>query len=226
MHPTIVAATLALLLAHSAPAADTTFAQLPEDGAWSKFYVTVSGPNNLNLTIEMTLSSVGKTQATGKDCRWIEMASVNAGSGERYNVFKMLIPEDALKEGPFGPSDAIRAWAAEMDNSAQAVSADGLAPVSFLFPDTLDDAQRLDEQETVDWQRGQLECAVLTGTSDSRLGTQDIEIEHRYLLAAEIPFGLGGFRSVIQFDNGTTINVDARLLDTGAGAVSALPNSQ
>lgn len=226
MHRFILSAITLLFLVQSAPAADETFNQLPEDGTWSKYYVTVTGPGGLNLNIEMTLSSVGKTQANGKDCRWIEMLSVNAADGTRHNVFKMLIPEEELKQGPFARSDVIRAWAAEMENSVQAASGDGLAPVSFLFPDNLDDPQLSDEKETIDWQRGKIACQVLTGTSDSRLGTQDINIDHRYLLAPDIPFGLGGFTSALHFGPDNTITVQARLLDTGTEAKSALPNSQ
>lgn len=206
--------------------AEESFDQLPEDGSWAKFYVTVRGPNNPDLNVEFTLSSVGKVQENGQDCRWIEMLSADAGTGARHNVFKLLIPEQALKQGPMGRSDALRAWAAEMENAVQAASGNGLAPVSFLFPDSLDDPQRPDEKETVDWQRGKLECPVLTGGSTTQLGTQDVKIEHRYLLAPEVPFGLGGFRSVLNFGPDNSITVEARLLDTGTGAVSALPNSQ
>lgn len=219
-------ATALLLLAHAAAAADNTFDQLAEDGSWAKFYVTVRGPNNLDLDVELTISSVGKGQANGKDSRWIEVLSNNAADGTRLNVFKMLVPEESLKAGPFGPSDAARAWAAEMENAVQAVSGDGLAPVSFLFPDNLDDPQRPDEKVTIDWQQGKLECPVLTGTSDSRFGTQNVKIRHRYLLAPEVPFGLGGFQSDVELAPDNVIKVEARLLDAGTGAMSTLPNSQ
>jgi hypothetical protein len=223
----ILAVAVLGVLPLTAAADDDGFDQLTEDGSWAKFYVTVRGTNNdVNLNVEFTLSSVGKVQENGKDCRWIEMLSNNADDGTRFNLFKLLIPEEALKQGPLGRADALRAWAAEMENAVQAASGDELAPVSFLFPDNLNDAQRPDEKETVDWQRGKLECAVLTGTSTTQLGTQDIKIEHRYLLAPEVPFGMGGFKSAVHFAPDTVFHIEARLLDAGTGAASALPNSQ
>jgi hypothetical protein len=206
-------------------AADEGFDQLPEDGSWAKFYVTAQFPNDTAINVELTMSSVGRLQANGKDCRWIELLSIVTDDGSRHSVYKLLIPEEALKQGPFGPSDAVRAWAAQMENSVQAAEGN-LLTVGFVFPDSLVDTQQPDEKESVDWQRGTLECQVLAGTSNSRLGTQDIKVEHRYLLAPDVPFGMGGFKSVVHFSADSVLTIEARLLDAGTGAVSSLPNSQ
>lgn len=207
--------------------ADESFNQLPEDGAWAKFYVTVTGNIDQTLRVELTISSVGNVQENAKDCRWIELLSNNADTKARMNVFKLLVPEDALKKGPFGPGDIVRSWMAQEEGTAiEAGNTDNLFPVGFLFPDSLDDAMRPEEKETVDWQQGKLECPVLTGASKSKLGDQDLTIDHRYLLSDQTPFGLGGFRNHLKLQQGTEIKIDAKLIDVGTGATSVLAGSQ
>jgi hypothetical protein len=208
--------------------AEESFNQLPEDGAWAKFYVTVSGNIDQTLRVELTISSVGRVQENGKDCRWIELLSNNSDTNARMNVFKLLVPEESLKKGPFGPGDIVRSWVAQEDGTTvEAGNSDNLIPVGFLFPDNLDDAKRPDEKETVDWQKGKLECSVLTGASKSKLGDQDLTINHRYLLSENTPFGLGGFRNQLKLhESGTEIVIDAKLIDVGTGGTSVLAGSQ
>jgi hypothetical protein len=210
-----------------ASGADNEFNQLPDDGAWAKFYVTVTGNIDQDLRVELTISSVGKVQENGKDCRWIELLSNNADTNARMNVFKLLVPEESLKKGPFGPGDIVRSWVSQEEGTTvEAGNSDNLFPVGFLFPDSLDDAKRPDEKETVDWQKGKLECPVLTGTSKSKLGDQDLTIDHRYFLSGQTPFGLGGFRNQLKLQQGTEIKIDAKLIDVGTGAMSVLAGSQ
>ena len=211
----------------AAAEAGGTFDQLPEDGAWTKHYVIVAA-EDVDLRLELTISSVGRSQHSGKDCRWVELLSKDADTGARINVVKLLLPEAELKQGPFGPSDAVKSWVAEEDDRLPDPGNDDSREfVAFLFPDTLDDARRPDESEAIEWQRGKLECSVLTGTSRTHLGGQLVEIEHRYLLNNEVPFGLGGFRHRLRFtDSGNELTVDARRLEFGNDARSALPHSQ
>src|SRR5688572_17396811 len=75
------------------------FSQLPEEGAWAKFYVTVTSNVDLNQTVELTISSTGRVQENGKDCRWVEFVSYDVDTNMRRHLFKMLVPEDELKAG-------------------------------------------------------------------------------------------------------------------------------
>ncbi len=219
--------TLAVLVLVVQASADDSFNQLPDDGAWAKFFVEVSGTDNPGLRVELTISSVGRTQQNGKDCRWIELVSNNADTNTRINAFKLLVPEEELKQGPFGPGDVIKSWVLnEGATDAQPGEEVSLHAVGILFPDSLDDRKCAEEKEAVQWQKGRLDCPVLTGRSRSRFGDQDMVIQHRYLLSEKTPFGLAGFRSDVKLgDSGNELKVEGKLLDIGTGAQSVIPNS-
>lgn len=223
--PALIAVAAFALLASQA-SADDNFSQLPEDGAWAKFFVEVSGTDNPGLRVELTISSIGRTQQNGKDCRWIELVSNNADTNKRINAFKLLVPEEELKKGPFGPGDVVKSWVLdEGATDARAGEDVSLHAVGILFPDSLDDRKRPEEKEAVQWQKGRLDCTVLTGRSRARLGDQNMLIDHRYLLNEKTPFGLGGFRSDVKLgDSGNELKVEGKLLDIGTGAQSVIPN--
>lgn len=223
----IVAIAVACLTLTSARTSfgDDGFGQVAEQGEWVKFFATMKGPNT-DLTVELRMADVGGMQLSGEDYRWIEFHAHDTSADRHLNTHKMLIPVEKLKKGPFGVDDVHKAWLVDPDNTEPVeVDQSQLGPWQFLFPGSLENAERPDKSEKVQWQKGQLECRILTGTSTAKLGNQDAPVKHRYLLSKEVPFGLGGFNSTVDMPDGSQLKLEARLKEKGKGAESELPNA-
>ncbi len=93
-----------LVLIPHAALADGLLYQLPDDGNWVRYDWDGNGtkPDGTDTKVSgsLTLSSVGKAEINGKECRWIEIAMEVQSEGYKVtDVYKLLIPVEHLRKG-------------------------------------------------------------------------------------------------------------------------------
>lgn len=223
------------LAAAAAARGDGLIQALPDDGAWALYVYRASGemsyrfsddakppeavmnqiPRTATVVGLLTIRSVGKAEADGKPCRWIELeqsvrvAGRAAGGGEadpaqRTIILKLLIPEARLKAGqdPFkhvvrmGMKDGSRKAEVITDAKRQKYELDRFRP---LFPEPAKAAKRAEKQvvDTAPALLGKLTCTRVTfpSTYDGPLsggkgGRWVYKGEHRLWLSDKVPFGV------------------------------------
>jgi len=112
MNPMRVGVFFGLILFASSvlPAVDST-TQLPKDGWWVRYFVTMTREGIEDITTKRTYSLVGTTTENGEKCRWVEIKSVQLINGkEQTNTMKFLIPEKELLDGEKPLESLVRAW--------------------------------------------------------------------------------------------------------------------
>jgi len=214
-------------------AEEAFYYRLPEDGVWNRYHV------NLNIAGVETASpwvfaSVGRKTVDGKPCRWLELRQMTEDSKQTLRVIKALIPEDAFGKEK-DPTAAVKlAWTRLGEMEPQQMDLDGDMDafnrfVMLVLRGPTKNLKVLEESETVDWQRGKLDCRVITGESrfESDDKTLKVDLKHRLLINDKIPFRLAGSQFKIDVNIlGQDVEAGATftIVETGNGAKSVLPN--
>ncbi|QDU37219.1 hypothetical protein Mal4_15290 [Maioricimonas rarisocia] len=197
-----------------------------EVGAWASYHATVEAADD-EIPIEVTIRCVDQTYDSGEEAVWIEIESTDTNSGTRLEIFKILVPVSRLREGPFGVDDIRKAWVLRR-NQQQPVRVEqaDLQGLQLLFPGRLTEGvEEHEEKEAVAWQRGTLDCRVVTIRRTTQLLNQQATVKQTLLLHESVPLQLAGFRFDIALEN-ANVKVHGRLTDLGTGAEAALPNAQ
>jgi len=98
------------------------------------------------------------------------------------------------------------------------------AITSLFLAGATEDIKRLEQKETVPYQRGKLECDVFTGKSTQMIGDSKFGVTWTILRHDDVPFGLAGVRMKMTIEGETElIQVDMRLQDFGKDAKATLP---
>jgi hypothetical protein len=116
----------ACLLSPSIALADGLLYQMPKDGAWVKYDMTMdmqAGDAVRTMTGTIRMAAVGTVKENDKTFRWIEFHMVMKMPGqddageERTSVAKVLIPEEQLKKGGKPMDNWARGWLKQGDDS-------------------------------------------------------------------------------------------------------------
>ena len=231
----ILAAVSVVCLFSSTAQADGLIYQLPEDGAWVRFDLVITSERDgmeRTMTGSLTMSSVGRTQENGEDCRWIEFKlQMKRNEAQRTTIAKVLIPEKFLKKGENPLEHAVRVWEKQGDNEPRELEdpQSPRTPLPAFFSGPLKEVKKLDK-EVVESKLGKLECEGLTG--HNRFGDDQMEINVTYhtRLHAKAPFGVVTCR--MDFEEKRDGNVQEtgyltlKLADFGEDAQSDLPGYQ
>jgi hypothetical protein len=232
---TLLLSTLAslLALAGGTARADGFVYQLPGDGWWVKYHMEGTSERNgmqVSTTGSLTLSSVGRTQENGVDCRWIEIErKVQRNDTEFTIVTKLLIPEKYLKKGQSPLDHVVRGWVQFRDNEPREIdTSSGIGSSALYLAGPLNEAKKLAKEE-VDSKLGRLACEGVSGKTEymGRFGTTRATVQLR--LNEKAPFGVVQARVDSETERDGQVRKSTatyKLADVGTGATSALPGSQ
>jgi hypothetical protein len=232
-----------LLLAVFAPPAraDGVLYRLPEDGAWVRFDVTMTlneaDGDQGSGTGSLTMSSVGRTQLGGEDCRWIEFhlhttVADGAAKDEDDMIAKVLIPEKHLNAGNSPFDHLARGWLKWENNDPvelrQAPFGHGSLAAALLAGPP-EDAKKLDKQR-VQSKLGELDCEGTTGTATFEDGESRLAITDHTRLHEKAPFGVVACRMDFKVSRNGQVQSSGtmalKLADLGTGAESELPGQR
>lgn len=194
---------------------------LPEDGAWVTYFVLMKTNGNENQA-EWTAASVGTKQVDGNPYRWLELSAKSGGSV--YRVYKALIPESKFVPGKNPIRDAKEIWVRYGNETPRRISSirDEDPTLDLLLSGPVSNVKKLDETETVDWQKGRLKCEIWEGENKLDVKFLKLENKQRLLKNKNVPFGIAG--SKVKISNGDrSAEVEYVLDNFGTGAKSLLP---
>lgn len=226
---TLLASALVLLMP-AVVQADGLLYQLPEDGAWASFDLTLTfNPDRDNeRTLEgwMKMSSVGTATENGEPCRWIEIKlTFNDGNQDRTLISKVLIPKEQLAEGKSPLEHIVRGWFKQPDDSEpQEINTENLNRTSLpvLLSGPLQDAEKL-ASAPVKSELGELECEGIRGSTTYRQGdnanTATLEVRKH----EKAPFGVVSCRIENKINENNRVTATLTLSGHGTTALSDLP---
>ena len=216
-----------LLFGADEPKSAALIQTLPTDGAWVSFNVNIN-INGAEVSPTWLVRSVGKSDCDGKACRFIELEQKCQTPPIGNVTWRLLVPEAEFGEGkhPFG--NALRIWIQREADAPQVVESIAKEDPVFgtLIVGPTSDVMVLKEQEKVSWQRGNLECAVVTGTRESDFFGAKMKMSHRVLRHKDIPFGLAGMKQDVNVGVGGAnqeVKITMTLQDHGQDAKPKLP---
>lgn len=209
-------------------AADPTMmpllATLPEDGRWSKFDLRLQ-VNSQDQLLAWSVRSVGQFQQAGKDLRCIETELT--GNGDiPSSCHRLLVPNDAFGPDKHALGQAVRMWVRKGGDPVETYNDISGDPLTALFlAGATEMVKKQEPKETVNWQRGKLECTVYTGKSVQEIGTTKFNTDWTILRHDDVPFGLAGLRMKLAPEGSPdVINVTLTLQDYGKDAKATLPD--
>ena len=235
----VAAIALATFLAVTPARADGLLYQLPQDGTWARYEMEMVGVSpsgeEMKMGGSLTMSSVGKAEASGEPCRWIEvkMQMRRPDGDEQTIVAKALVPEKNLKRGENGWASMKKAWIKQPFNAdpEQITEANGrdVGPLPAFLAGPLSDSKDL-EGIQVESGIGNLQCAGVSGSLKINDGNADVKIQMENRLNDMAPFGV--VTSTMQFEvtrdgevreKGT---IHFKLAEVGKDAKSELPDAE
>lgn len=197
---------------------------LPDDGRWAKYHLRLQAPDQ-DQTLSWTVRSVGQFQQAGRDVRCIELERAGGNGNIPPGCHRLLVPVDAFGSGKHPLGQTVRMWSKEGNSAPESFESLSSDPVLALFlAGATEDVRRQDQQETIDWQRGQLKCEVFTGRSSQDIGDSKFALTWTILRHADVPFGLAGVRAKLTIgEQADLIQVTLTLQDHGQDAKATLP---
>ncbi len=207
------------------PKTGALFQTLPEDGVWAKYEVALK-INNQETKPIWYARSVGKVFHDGKECRFIELEQESDGSETPHLQWRFVIPEVEFGNDKNPLSKAARIWHKEGDGETERLAnlADKNPLIASFFGGPEVDRKRESDKYKFSWQRGELECEVISGRSEAMLGTAKITMHHRILREKSIPFGFAGALEELKIEgDNQQISAKFLLVDHGKGAMPKLP---
>lgn len=218
-----VASVMSLALAAD-PTMAPLLATLPADGAWAKHELRIQ-VNGQEQLLTWSVRSVGTFQQGGKDLRCIETELTGGGADLPPACHRLLVPIDAFGENKHALGETVRMWVRRGEDPIESFDSISGDPVTALFmAGATENVRKLDKTETVEWQRGKLECTVLTGRSTQEIGTSKFVTNWTVLRHKDVPFELAGVRMSISIgDQSDVVRVNMTLTDYGKDAQATLP---
>ncbi|MCE9524929.1 MAG: hypothetical protein K8R36_02610 [Planctomycetales bacterium] len=234
--------------------ADGLIFQLPPDGTWAKYAVTIEGEvkpeaaPKIAMTGTLSISSVGEITRSQQKCRWIELKFENPESkGYKKLLLKMLVPVDRLKRGDDPLSHSILTFFDPKpidEKKLESFIDEGFNRVQYEidrfrmdFPAPLDNPKNR-IRETVETPAGKFEdCEVVTGTYnyDGPIlgGARSLfNGTYRITIHPKAPFGVVSMKIKVdgreihdEFAGSFMATKTLVLAETGKNAVSDLPEA-
>lgn len=207
---------------------------LPADGVWTKFDVNVK-LNGQEFVLAVTARSVGQAFQFGKQCRILELEQTNDNPPsdsipQLGNLtWRLVVPEDAFGEGKDPLSKAGKIWLKIDKQDPEVVeSVEQKDPFyATLLQGPKSHLKAEEAKEKVTWQRGDLECSVVSGENGSEFGIVKLTVTHRVFRHRDVPFGIAGLQQELKASIGgqeqkAVIRVSLR--DYGKDAKPKLPD--
>ena len=236
-------ATLALLTFASGARADGLLYQLPEDGSWVRFHVTMTMEHGDaepgKMTGSLTMRSVGQETVEGDKCRWIELELIPDKPGDQqappqgppHIIMKVLLPESNLQKGKEPLDHLVKGWMKEGDEEPRELkdpNSEHTGPLPAFLSGPLRDVKELDKK-TIDTKLGMLECPGITAHNVYKQGEATTTVEFETRLHDKAPFGV--VSSKLKYDSKRGDNEEKGTLaldleETGQDAKSSLPDSR
>lgn len=207
-------------------------AALPEDGAWVRYNVVWKSLEGSERTSKYTLAIVGSAVHDGRECRWIEWRVRMEAQDDlpaRDTVMKWLVPAQDLRESERPFDRAVKHQQRADDGDIIEVDPkwrQNFGPFATFFPGPRRQARKLDEPQTVLFQRGKFEVSSgiagryeepVNGPSDGTVTTA-----YSIWLDPEVPLGVAHAKYKTSVKRGDEdfggIEFEYFLDDTGADA--------
>ena len=207
---------------------------LPADGAWVTFNVNAK-VNDQEFVLTGTVRSVGQAFHGGKQCRFIEYEQATdvppaIDIPQLGNLtWRLLVPEEEFGDGKDPLSKAVKKWVKFDKAEPEAVeSIEQKDPIfASLFQGPKQSVKTEDSKETIRWQQGDLECAVVTGRNELEFGIVKLNVTHRVFRHRDVPFGIAGVQQDLKVSlagQEQKASVRASLRDHGKDAKAKLPD--
>jgi len=205
------------------------FQTLPEDGVWAKYDVALK-IDNQEVALAWQARSVGKGFHDGKECRLLELEQhspdANLGINFPRVIWRLMVPESEFGSNKHPLSKAVKVWRKEGEQDS--VLHDSLVAADSLFAGFVSgpqsDVKRGDSKAKHSWQRGELECDVVSGRGEALLNTAKFTLQHRVLREKSVPFGFVATHAELSIEGqATKITAKVLLVDYGKGAEPKLP---
>jgi hypothetical protein len=201
---------------------------LPQDGVWVTFNVNGKFDGQERLPT-WTLRSVGQAFHGGKQCRFIEMEQASEQPQLPNMTWRFLVPEDEFGEGKDPISKAVKCWVkigAEEPELVESLQLkDGVFAMSLAGPKR--NLKHEEAKKKINWQQGDLECAVISGHNEVELGIAKFSMSHRVMRHKDVPFGLAGMQQDLNIsfgDQKKSATIKIILRDHGKDAKAKLPD--
>lgn len=207
---------------------------LPADGVWATFDVNVK-LNGQEFVLAVTARSVGQAFQFGKQCRILELEQTNDNPPsdsipQLGNLtWRLVVPEDAFGEGKDPLSKAGKIWLKIDKQDPEVVESVELKDPFYatLLQGPKSRLKAEEAKEKITWQRGDLECSVISGENGSEFGIVKLTVTHRVFRHRDVPFGIAGLQQELKASIGgqeqkAVIRVSLR--DHGKGAKPKLPD--
>lgn len=198
----------------------TTF---PEDGHWAKYDLRLQA-NSQDHLLPYVVRSVGQFQQAGRDVRCIEL-DLTGNAEIPSMVHRLLVPNEAFAPNKFALGQAVRMWVRKGSDPVESYNDIHGDALTMLFQAGItQELKKQEAKETVNWQRGNLECTVFTGKSVQQIGGSNFTTDWTILRHDDVPFGLAGLRMHLKPEGSPDIiHVTLTLQDYGKDAKAALP---
>ena len=153
--------------------AEEPAAKLPEDGWWIRYFVTIKQEGNGQVqeyTNLITYSLVGTVIEEDEKNRWVEIKEITRyGPKEKSFLYKFLIPEKDLLESEQPLDKVKRAWLKANELAPSPVEKGRIrAAILPIFPGMWRNAERVDNKQTFDYQKGRLTINQAMTKTDSQ----------------------------------------------------------
>ncbi len=207
---------------------------LPADGVWATFDVNVK-LNSQEFVLVETARSVGQAFHGGKQCRFLEFEQTNDNPPSE-NIpqlgnltWRLLVPEEEFGEGKDPLSKAGKIWIKYDKQEPEVVGSIELKEPIFaiLFQGPKKNLKTEDAKEKISWQRGNLECSVISGQNESEFGIVKLGVTHRVFRHRDVPFGIAGMQQDVKASFGgreEKVSLRVSLRDHGKDAKAKMPD--
>lgn len=174
---------------------------LPADGVWATFDVNVK-LNGREFVLAVTARSVGQAIQFGKQCRILELEQTNNNPPSESIpqlgnlTWRLIVPEDAFGDGKDPLSKAGKIWLKIDQQDPEVVESVELKDPFYatLLQGPKNHLKAEEAKEKITWQRGDLECSVISGENGSEFGIVKLSVSHRVFRHRDVPFGIAGMQ--------------------------------
>jgi hypothetical protein len=178
---------VAMLVAAATARGDGLLYQVPADGTWARYDVTITNRVGDKRKVEVTFKVVGTVEQNGEKLRWIEVKHPVEG---QTHIVKMLIPEKHLKAGEEPLRHVQRAWRKRGGRQPESLGQARGFWLEVLLAGPLSNVEKL-EKAPVQSKLGERECEGLSG--QARIvenGGYQLDLKYRVRRHPEAPFGV------------------------------------
>ncbi len=219
---------LSLLSFTDEPKSAALIQTLPADGTWATFNVLIKA-NGREILPTWSIRSVGQAFHGGKQCRLIELEQSSDSPEFPNTTWRLVVPEDQFGNEKHPLGKPAKVWRQMNKLDPEVIENMEVADVLFvtLLKGPIQNVKTEEAKEKVNWQQGDLECAVVSGSSLIELGNAKIEWQHRVFRHEKVPFGFAGARLELRAEAGgqkTEASIQMLLRDHGDKAQPKLPD--